>query len=459
PRVLRTHLPAYACRIYVAAFRARTGLCIYWPAHPAAPPLSASCSSGQRFACGFLRIPSRDGHPCRSANTSPCRVCRGLSPPSECALPGAPKKSPASLRGWFIASRRSYLPVPVRLEVCGLLLALSATLNNPVLVPVAVGVNVTLILQLALAARLVVQVVVETLKSPVVEITMLFSVTLCLLVRVNTFAVLVVPTFCAGYVALAGANVAGGMPVPDSGTVCGLFVALSVIVRFPVRSPSWVGVKVTLITQFFPAASVLPQGFVLVVCAKSPLVAMLLMFSVAVPVLLSVTLFAGVVTPTTVLPNVREVGTRVTTGLPPLAFTVRLSVVVFVNAPDVPVIVTVTVPVAAVALAVKVNVLVEVVGFGANPAVTPLGRPEALKVTLPLKPFTGTTVMVLVPLLPWVMVTVLGKAVRLKFGLPEQPVKMNDPMFVCQLKVPLTSSYWSTYQKVQSSLGSTTMAV
>ena len=86
PRVWRTHLPAYACRIYVAAFRARIGLCIYWPAYPAAPPLSASCSSGQRFAYSFLQIPPRDGHPCRSANTSPCRVCRGLSPPSECAL-------------------------------------------------------------------------------------------------------------------------------------------------------------------------------------------------------------------------------------------------------------------------------------------------------------------------------------------------------------------------------------
>ena len=91
PRVLRTHLLAYACRIYVAAFRARMGLCIYWPAYPAAPPLSASCSSGQRFAFSFLQIPPRGGHPCCSANTSPCRVCRGLSPPSECA-PGAPKK-------------------------------------------------------------------------------------------------------------------------------------------------------------------------------------------------------------------------------------------------------------------------------------------------------------------------------------------------------------------------------
>jgi hypothetical protein len=99
PRVWRTHLPAYACRIYVAAFRARIGLCIYWPAYPAAPPLSASCSSGQRFAYSFLQIPPRDGHPCRSANTSPCRVCRGLSPPSECALPGAPRKRPP-IAGW-----------------------------------------------------------------------------------------------------------------------------------------------------------------------------------------------------------------------------------------------------------------------------------------------------------------------------------------------------------------------
>ncbi len=54
--------------------------------------ISASCSSGQRFAFGFLQIRSRPRHPCRSANTSPCRVCRGFPPPSTCALPGAPKE-------------------------------------------------------------------------------------------------------------------------------------------------------------------------------------------------------------------------------------------------------------------------------------------------------------------------------------------------------------------------------
>ena len=42
------------------------------------PPLCGSCSSGQRFACGFLQILPHDSHPCRSANTSPCRVCKEL---------------------------------------------------------------------------------------------------------------------------------------------------------------------------------------------------------------------------------------------------------------------------------------------------------------------------------------------------------------------------------------------
>ncbi len=56
--------------------------------------ISASCSSGQRFA---IRLPSDSQSPAKplpSANSSPCRASRGLSPPSRCALPGAPQKSP-----------------------------------------------------------------------------------------------------------------------------------------------------------------------------------------------------------------------------------------------------------------------------------------------------------------------------------------------------------------------------
>ena len=70
-----------------------------------------------------------------------------------------------------------------------------------------------------------------------------------------------------------------------------------------------------------------------------------------------------------------------------------------VKPPDVPVTVTVTVPVAAVLL-------------GLNDAVTPLGRPDADRPTLLLKPFCGVTVMVLAPLVPCAIVKLFGDAER-----------------------------------------------
>ena len=71
-----------------------------------------------------------------------------------------------------------------------------------------------------------------------------------------------------------------------------------------------------------------------------------------------------------------------------------------VSEPLVPVTVTVAVPVAAVAEAVKVSVLVPVVEDGLKLAATPLGRPLALKATLPVKPLPGVTVTVLVAVPP-----------------------------------------------------------
>ena len=130
------------------------------------------------------------------------------------------------------------MPVPVRLEVCGLPVALSFTCNVPVRVPVCVGLNTTLIVHFDFAARLDAQVVVETLKSPVVPIVIPVKATLCLLESVNTFATLLVPTAVIGNVLLAGVSVTGTVPVPESGTVCGLSGALSVIVKLPVRAPS-----------------------------------------------------------------------------------------------------------------------------------------------------------------------------------------------------------------------------
>jgi len=156
---------------------------------------------------------------------------------------------------------------------------------------------------------------------------------------------------------------------------------------------------VTSILQLLDTASVLPQGLVLAVRAKAPLAAMLLMSSVAVPVFSRVTLLALLVDPTASLLNVKDAGVRVTAGAE-LFVTVSATVVVLVSEPDTPEMVMVEVPTVAVALAVKVSELVVLAGFGEKLAVTPLGKVEVLRVTLPLKPFSGVIVTVVEALLP-----------------------------------------------------------
>jgi hypothetical protein len=50
--------------------------------------------------------------------------------------------------------------------------------------------------------------------------------------------------------------------VPASETLCGLPLALSVMVTLAKRLPVAVGLKVTLMEQFAPAATLAPQVFV-----------------------------------------------------------------------------------------------------------------------------------------------------------------------------------------------------
>jgi hypothetical protein len=63
-----------------------------WPKSP-----SMATYSGPVRPALCLRLPSDSQltarHPCRSANSSPCRLSRGLLPPSWCAPPGAQKKT------------------------------------------------------------------------------------------------------------------------------------------------------------------------------------------------------------------------------------------------------------------------------------------------------------------------------------------------------------------------------
>ncbi len=74
---------------------------------------------------------------------------------------------------------------------------------------------------------------------------------------------------------------------------------------------------------------------------------------------------------------------------------------VAVCVPDVPVIVSVYCPTAAELVAVSVMVLLLVVGFGEKDAVTPLGRPDTEKFTLPVNPYCGVTSAYVDPELPW----------------------------------------------------------
>jgi len=93
PRVLRTHFHAYACRIYVMAFCASIGLRRFRTAYPAMPPRIRFLFVRPAICLGLPSDSQSPAKPLPLASTSPCRVCGGLSPLSERALPGAPKKT------------------------------------------------------------------------------------------------------------------------------------------------------------------------------------------------------------------------------------------------------------------------------------------------------------------------------------------------------------------------------
>lgn len=107
------------------------------------------------------------------------------------------------------------------------------------------------------------------------------------------------------------------------------------------------------------------------------------------------------------------------------AATVKWIVAFSARPPDVPVTVTVAAPIAAELLAVSVTTLVVVSGFTLNDAVTPAGKAVAVKLTLPVNPFVGFTVIVLVPLPPCTTLKVLGAADSVNPGAVEVTVSAN----------------------------------
>jgi hypothetical protein len=100
----------------------------------------------------------------------------------------------------------------------------------------------------------------------------------------------------------------------------------------------------------------------------------------------------------------------------PGVLTVRSNVVVSVRPPETPVTVINCVPGVAEALAVSVSVLLVVDELGENDAVTPFGKPEAEKLTLPVNPYWGLTLMLNVPEVPGFNEYVLADTYKEKLG-------------------------------------------
>src|SRR2546422_626788 len=98
------------------------------------------------------------------------------------------------------------------------------------------------------------------------------------------------------FVEPGGVAIEKSVPIPVRAIACGAPGALSAMVMAPFRVPVAVGVKVTLMVQLAPAATLVP--FLQVVPAagaKSPLGSTLGMVSVTVPAFVSVTTWVGMV--------------------------------------------------------------------------------------------------------------------------------------------------------------------
>jgi hypothetical protein len=196
------------------------------------------------------------------------------------------------------------VPVPLKLNVCGLLLALSVNERLPETAPIAVGVNVTATVQEPEAGtRLEVEQVVPEVviaKGPVVLIAVNVRLALPVFVTVTVCDGLVAPTGSDGKVSGADRLTTGPVPVPVKVTVCGLLPALSANERLPEFVPRAVGVKVTATVQEPEAATGLEVEHVVpeMAIAKGPVVLIAVNVRLALPVLVTVTFCAGLVVPT-----------------------------------------------------------------------------------------------------------------------------------------------------------------
>src|SRR5690348_7857746 len=146
-----------------------------------------------------------------------------------------------------------------------------------------------------------------------------------LLVSVTVFGAVVVPTVTVPNPRLAVENESGASPVPPRLIICGVLLALSVMVISPGTEPTTEGSKVTDIVQAELTASAAGLTGQLSLSINSPLEAIGESNKPAVPVLVSVTFFELLVVPISCPPKLRLVAERLTTGEPATAVNVAVT--------------------------------------------------------------------------------------------------------------------------------------
>jgi exosome complex RNA-binding protein Rrp42 (RNase PH superfamily) len=191
--------------------------------------------------------------------------------------------------------------------------------------PVTFGLQATVILQLAPTARLEPQLTAvfsKELASVPEILPTLDSVTAAVPVflTVTTWVALVDPTVVDANVSDEGVTVtlpaAAVAPVPDSDTVWGEPAALSVTDNEAVSFPGVEGLNATVIAQFAPTASVVPQvvDFVNELAFVPVIAGALDSVTATFPVFLTVTTWVALVDPTVVDAKVSDTGLTVTAG-------------------------------------------------------------------------------------------------------------------------------------------------
>jgi hypothetical protein len=190
---------------------------------------------------------------------------------------------------------------------------LSFTVTVPLYWVVLLGENVTVMVQLASAARLAGQLLVSPKLFDAVMLVMLTVAELWLFVNVTVCPALVPPAATSPKFRLVGEIVTGTTPVPLKFEDCGLFDALSLTTKVAEYELFAAGVNVTLNVQLACAARDVPHVVVFAnSAAPLPEMFTLVMVSVVDRLFIRVRTWGALVRPTASSPKLTLLGVRAT---------------------------------------------------------------------------------------------------------------------------------------------------